>query len=394
MTSPVADFYGCQSGGVIAAGRFHRPAWRRAMSANTWSEIGNTLSTINPKNNPVINPNYPSNPEWSGTGDGHQMIVLAWCGACFDGDGSTLWLPLSGGHGDYAGNEPYRISLNQDAPVWEMVRPPSGSIGNLLTTNDGLDSTGVYADGRPRAIHSYNKPVYIPGIGPSLAVQGNCSWGGQSGTRDLLIIDPTTGECDRKSAVSGQIGTTSGVGACYDPLRHAVWAMGVGTAGLCRYSIGNNTWSVIAGADARSGYIGLEYLPGHDCIFIACSFYANKFAVADCTTGSIYQPSLSGSLVGMTLSGACQPRWVPELGAIALWDNSTDTATINLLTPGANASTDTWTVSQLTVAPANSVIPTEKAGNGTYGRFFYSAKLGGFGVLNATNQPLYFYALD
>lgn len=167
MATPVGDSYGVASGGVIAGGRYHRPAWRRAMSPMGVGTIpiANKLSDLNPDNNPAINPNYPSSAPWTGS-TGHTSVISTWCGACYDRATDTLHFPLSGGHGDWAGNEPYKVRIGDESPLFVMMRNPSGAVGNTGTLNDGLESTGVYFDGRPRAIHSANRPVYVPGLGP------------------------------------------------------------------------------------------------------------------------------------------------------------------------------------------------------------------------------------
>ena len=183
MANPVPVTYNAAAS-PVAGGRYVWPAWRRHHAPMSVFAIpaSNTLDDLNPKNNPAINPVYPSTPEWMGN---HANIIGAWCGACYGDDAGELWLPLSGGHGDYAGNEPYKINLRADVPQWEMVRPPSGAIGNVLTTNDGQEASGVYSDGRPRSIHSYNKSVWIDGVGPAVAVQGSTSWSAQAGVHDF-----------------------------------------------------------------------------------------------------------------------------------------------------------------------------------------------------------------
>lgn len=169
------------------------PSWVSEAVSGRWGvvPVAAALSTLDPKLYDTINPDYPASPEWYGSG--FVTIATAWCGACYDQADDALWLPLSGGHADYGGNEPYKLALNQEAPAWTMVRPPSGAIGNLLTTNDSQEASGVYSDGQPRSIHSYNKPCYVPGVGPFIAAQGNTWFSGQAGTNKPVKISPTTG---------------------------------------------------------------------------------------------------------------------------------------------------------------------------------------------------------
>lgn len=360
------------------------------MTPNTWVAVpaSNTLSDLNPQNDPALNPVYPAKPEFMGT---HANIILAWCGAC--NDDAVLWLPLSGGHADYGGNEPYKIDLNAETPSWEMVRPPSGAIGNVITTDDGQEATGLYSDGRPRAIHSYNKPVYVPGVGPVIAVQGSTWTSGQAGTKKPIFISPTTGEMTGfYDPPTDAAGTASGSGACYDSSRNAIWWRGSGTSKFQKFDIGTQAWTSHGSNIASNGNLALVYLADHDCIVWFRTFPSPEIAIFDCTTGTIDVPPLSGSMVGASIGGTMQPVYVPAVNAIACWDNSTDTTKINILSVPANPKTDTWVISQLPVDAANAVTPSAKAANGTYGRFFYSQRLDGFGVINAASEPIYFYA--
>ena len=350
----------------------------------------NTLNDLNPKNNPAINPVYPSTPEWMGT---HANIIGAWCGACYGDDAGELWLPLSGGHADYAGNEPYKINLLADVPQWEMVRPPSGAIGNVLTTNDGQELSGVYSDGRPRSIHSYNKPVWVDGVGPAVAVVGNSAWSGQSGPRDYIQIDRQSGEVAvRKAFATLAVGQPAGLGACYDVTRHAVWARGVGSGCYMRIGINESSWTAVSAVLASSGAYGLCHIPEHDVIFaVRKSSTQSVIEIVDCTTGTVTTPGFVGTPAA-EVAGAMQPRWVPELSAVALWDNDAPNAhKVTLMSPGSSLKTDHWTASVIEFSITDQ--PTAKTNQGTYGRFFYSKRLGGFGVINRTTDPIYFFPL-
>ena len=160
------------------------------MEANTWKEVGiNTLDDVNPEYDST-SVKLPKHTSMESSTE-HKSIIIAWCGACFDDNESVLWLPL-GGHSDYAGKyEPYKeIDLSVNSPTWEMVRPPSGAIGNQMVLDDGQEATGLYSDGRLRAVHSYNKPVYVPQIGPVMSVTGMAYKSAGAGLRQPAFIKP------------------------------------------------------------------------------------------------------------------------------------------------------------------------------------------------------------
>ena len=391
MANPVPVTYSAAAS-PVAGGRYVWPAWRRGRAPMSVFAIpaSNTLNALNPRYNPAMNPVYPNKPEWDSWGS-QASIILAWCGACWGEEVTELWLPLSGGHADYAGNEPYYINLRADVPSWVMPRPPSGAIGNLLTTSDGQEVTGVYADGRPRSVHSYNKPQWIPGVGPVLALQGSTSHNGQNGTKDFLQIDRATGECIRKPQNPVGINTFEGGGGCYDASRHSIWFFGVGSGRMGRYDVAANTWTAETGALHSEGELGMCHIPGLDALFVASTYYASGCWLFDCAAKTRHELTVTGSPACVS-TGFSQPVWVPELNAVAQWDNNAANAhRITLYHPPANPKTSPWPITTLEFTIEDQ--PTGRCPRGTYGRFFYSRRLGGFGVVNATNQPIYFYAL-
>jgi hypothetical protein len=347
----------------------------------------NTLADLNPRNNPALNPVYPSKPEWEASGS-FEAIISAWCGAVNDDNQQVI--PFIAGHADYAGGESYRLRFNAESPAWEMIRPPTGALPDAVITNDGQEATGLYADGRPRAVHTYNKIIWIPDGDIALVPQGRVSWSAANGTRRAITISPADGEMTLFGAELGEgdLSEFSGSGVCWDSSRGLVWHRGPSTGRFRTWNPITNTWNTSASnSSAVSGNTALEYIPEHDCILWLNSFFANGFAVLDCTTGVITQPTLTGSPVGMSLSGECQPRRFDN-NKFAMWDNATDTQAINVLSYSGDPRSDSWDVTQL---PTGGVTPTVKTLRGTYGRFFHSEKLGIFGVTNAVDQPTYFY---
>jgi hypothetical protein len=119
------------------------------------------------------------------------------------------------------------------------------------------------------------------------------------------------------------------------------------------------------------------------------------WCVFDCTTGGYHFPTFSQqaspALSNGLEPGRCQPVWVPELGCALAWDHTTNRTAITTLTPTGDPRTDPWTVGTLTVAPGNTVTPTAADPTGTYGRFFVWRQARIAGVVNAINQPTYFF---
>lgn len=388
--------YTADENGQVFAGRFNRPSWVRNKALNTWGVVPslNTLADINPRNNPLINPVFPNKPEWEATGS-FQQIIGAWCGASYNFIEDELRISIPAGHSDYAGGEPYSIRLKTDSPRWEMLHHPTGAIGDGTITNDGQEATGLYANGRARAIHSYNKLVYIPSYGHAAIPQGSTSHGAQNGTTKAVIFDDVTGEMIRFGAeIQGEIsGDYSGGAAVYDESRQSVWVRKVGSGRFHRYHVPSDTWiKDVSDSIATSGSNGLEYIPEHDCILWLNNTFNSRgeIAVLNCQTGEITRKQVGGIPVGLPLNGQVRPRLF-DTNKFACWNNSSETTKINVLSFDTNPISGNWNVSQLNVSAENTIIPTTATGNGTYGRFFYSKNLGIFGVVNGVTQPIYFY---
>ena len=243
-----------------------RPSWRTTMVKGTWKVVpGNKLSDIDPRNNPLINPNYPNSAPWTAN-TGHPAVVSAWCGACWDDATATFWLPLSGGHQDYYGNEPYKNTLWTESPQWQMLRNPTGAIGNTGGVfNDGLEYTGVNWDGRFRACHSYNKPVYVPGVGPIMTILGATS-PNPSGPNYTLLLNEATGESTNLATNSAAGGPDGG--STYDPTRNRIYWLGSSGARLTYFDCVTNVWATISGGTYHNDYSNqsLVYVPTKDAI--------------------------------------------------------------------------------------------------------------------------------
>lgn len=377
--------------------------WARNVASGVWVEVpvAATLDSIDPIDNVAINPNHPLAPEWASNTNRQGAVVYAWCGAAYDDATDTMWLGIGGGHGDYAGNEVYRCQFNTAAPAWEMVRAPSGAVGNLLTTDDGQEASGLYSDGRPRATHTYNKWVHVPDVGPALVGHGNCSWSGGNGKRWTVFLDSDGEASFTSEPTSYSLNGSDGLAACYDVSRHAIWFVPGGTEEVHRYDIPGSggahtgSFTTVGSAQARSGYISVGYMPGEDVLLIGNSNdgkTSSGWEVFDCATGQRYTPTFSGSAaIEAHTAGRCALRWVASLGAFCTWNNASSTTLITRLTPGANPRSSTWTIDTLPVSGSNAVTPSACTTLGTYGRFAYSPNLGGFLVFNSTGGTTYFY---
>lgn len=381
------------------------PAWRIAMAARTWAAIPsrNTLRAIDPARDPALNPYLANNPNdnrgpWGGV-MGLAGVVTPWCGACYDSGSDSLWLPLGGGHQDYAGNEAYALCLADEVPEWRMPRPPSGSIPlGLIDLDDGQEASGNYADGRPRAIHSGNKHVYVPGRGAFMAVQGSTFRSGQAGTSRSMLLNSNSGEWTTLSNHPAP-GQAPGA-ACYDSEQDAVWWLGGGQAWMSRFVFASGTWQVFTSGSSSNawGYYALTHAPEHGLLIAVNNRLPTGFAVWDTGSISMYQPGVSNAPPAhlSKVGGQAGCVWVPSLGAVAMWQNETtlNPGAISLLRAPTNPRSQAWTWDTLLPAVGSPLVPSTAVINGTFGRFGFSPNLDGFFLLNSVDQPVYFFALS
>lgn len=403
MATATAVTYSEASGHAIYGGRINPaswPAWRQAMAIGTWAQVGsNTLSALNPENNPAINQNYPSSGPWHGT-TGFTGITSAWNGACWDEATATFWMPLQGGHADWGGNEVYKNCLFDASPAFSMVRVPSGGIGNAITLNDGQEITGLFSDGRLRPGHSYNNNVYVPGVGPVVVRVKGPFISGATDFGKAYTINETTGEATLLSDLTSLNPGQSYGGAVYEASRNRILTSGTGNTPLLKIDMTTGTGSTAVSSDNYAGqYLRMVVIPEFDLLaFIhngGAGYPAQIYFRELSALGTIVTPTITGSYsAGLALNGQVGAEWDHQHRRLVLWNNATNTTEISTLTPGANPRTDAWVRGTVSVSGSNTETPTAAAGNGTYGRFGYSAKLGGCYLLNATNQKMYFFATE
>ena len=371
------------------------PSWAQVASG-TWVQVpsSNKLIDLDPMADPAVNPNYAnyptSAPEWAANVLRQTKVIDAWCGWAYDPATDFAYWPIAGGHSDYAGNEPYSLELYRDAPLFRRLRNPTGAIGNVINTNDGQDRTGKYGDNRPRASHTYNTCVWVPGSGAA-AFQGAVAWDGGSGYLGLIFVNMTTGEPALYGATTPGF-TVTDMATAYDASRNAVWLARHSSTSLGRYSVTGDSWTILTLPFALSAP-AVCYMPEHDCLLLCSTTLAQKYAVYDCATSTLYQPTFSGTpaTAAFTSDRSCNPVW--DGSKAYAWDNTTNTTAITRFTPPANPRTGTWTIDTMPVSGSNTVTPTVATANGTWNRFSYSPRLGGFVLLNATNQQPYFYKI-
>lgn len=383
-----------------------RPSWRTAMAANTWAVVPatNLMTDVSPAADGIV----PVGADF--VARGMEAGLFSWCGGVWDEATGTWWMPLGGGHTDYGGNEPYRIQIDAEAPAWVRVRAPTGATGNEGTTRDGLEATGVYFDGRLRAVHSYNNHTFVPGLGPVVTRLAGPFYAPGSNPSEpsrcmhAIGADGEATQIANYWAVTGQptTGSSNDGAAAFDPTRGTsgtIWTIGHGLTRLIGVDVDTGTATGYGASNvsfiASGGH--MVYIPEMDVL--ACLSIGGLLIVRlDQASYAPVTVSLSGSYAsGLTNANFVGTGfgWSAELGCLVLYQQASNTTQISTLTPSNSADPSAaWVRGSLTVAGSNAVTPPVSDVNGLFGRFGYSSRLGGCYLVTHTTTDVYFYATE
>lgn len=278
------------------------PPWVQNLPQKQWVKLGNGLQAIDPKDNVLINPVYPSAPPWRGTNNTITGI-FSYSGGAMDPDAPTLYA-WGGGHGDSGNNGVYALDLHLSTPTWRHERWPAGSIGNWDGTTeyvfDGLDSAqDTYNNGEPRSAHTYNGVCVARG--KMYVTQGyKAGLGGVNG-QTLFAYNLTTHAWETAGTLPG--GGALSRDMCYDSLRHRICAIGGGNGAITFFDIAAGTWSQTSSETSTSQGARMIYIPELDCIVGlnhniagANGLFAHDFGRTGLTGGvKEYQPATTGT---------------------------------------------------------------------------------------------------
>lgn len=132
------------------------PAWRQGLTVGSWVLLPNSaLNRVTPSPIPA---------------GSLELRLSGPAGMAADTATNTLYVAASGGNGDYAGNEVYRLQLNRGAPVWEIVTQPSDPSKVTMDASHGTD-------GRPSAAWGYYGTWFIEPLGQLLRFTAAGTWG-------------------------------------------------------------------------------------------------------------------------------------------------------------------------------------------------------------------------
>lgn len=374
------------------------PDWLWSIAPGTWSVISlNTMDNVNSARDTTLNPRFPSNAPWHGTG-GLRAVIDAWNGgALATGFGSHgALLTYGGGRNNYLGSDVYAFDLGLQA--WTRVTNP---FPGPFTWP--FPST-AYPDGSPLPPHTYDYVDYHPPTNSFVLLRG-VAHAGSLPTNDtsapvahfLNLTTRTWRTGARNSATRQRSGGTS----CYDNARDLFWAISPGERVFSSFDPTtenpDGTFGRYTNYPTPAVNIdGVAACDPDDDIYVTTSFrYSPQRVLA------IDLKNPGGGQVVLREGGTPPPvkehqsgwEWSKRRGAFIYWRRGGDVYEFRLV--GGDWRTGTWQWSKLT-GPDNTVAPQAMiTDNGIYSRF-QIARWGNEEVaivVNRFNGPVYAFRI-
>ncbi len=342
------------------------------LQPNTWLELPNTqLQPLNPC--PGDNCNY------SGPNQGFFGIMDAWSGGAFDTVQNRL-LVWGGGHQSYYGNDMYGFDL--DTLSWSQLMPPSPYEATLAH-----EAAGQYPDGRPVSRHTYNSLVFIESQNAFMATGAYAkSPSGASGDAKFWKLDFDNSNLQWSRAADGDSNGTilSGYSA-YNRVTDTVYYHREGGGRLYKYDPGTNTHTFLTQKSVQQ-YATAAIDTSRNRMLVlggGASSQAMEWDLNPSTpvyTNLLNVSAFTGSAGNeLASSGQFGLDYDAQNDQYVAWKGGRTVYFINPVT---------FAVTKSTLGGDD---PGAQSSNGTYGRFRYAPSVGGFVVVNATNQNVHVF---
>jgi hypothetical protein len=298
---------------------------------------------------------------------GIAAVMSAWSGGGFDTKRNRL-IVWGGGHGDYSGNEVYAFDV--DSLKWLRLSDPSGDVG-------GVENSGKYPDGNPRARHTYNYVLYVPSIDRFCTLGGSALYpSGQTGTNVLACFDFDAHKWEnRGTSLTAGIGSLSG----YDPATGKVWTQAGGNTGdFAEWNAEHDVWKSHGTFDGWLDYYYTAAVGQNKFVAVG----QGKVLVWDLASPNEQPASIPTTGDTAILKVNC-PGFVydAKAGLFIAWAGGKDVYALDL--PARK-----WTKVALAGGGAT---PTAAEHNGTYGRFQYIPAKDLFIGVNAVNEDVFIF---
>lgn len=365
------------------------PSWFMAMGEKTWFAVAAsaTVDAVKPTPNP---------------GGNIVGVMNAWGGGVIDTLRYELQLPAQGGHADYEGNEVYALALNVETPGWQRHTTPRYAYG----------SSGLMDDGSPRSNHGQAQLVYSAVTDRTMIIPvaltsplGDSSLVCHSFNRGNNTWTQTANAPSGFDTGSGPMG-----GASYDPHLKKIWAVSAmaneGGVSLSLLDPVANSFTTYSYANLGNTYCGAGY-SGNQAFARSRRILTHISGSVTGQNGSLRWIDVDNRAAGWktpTVSGSPPTGygpgfvWHEKSRCYVGWDGSSGNAVIKKLTVPVNPTSSTWAWTDVAPSGSNTVTPSNRQAQGTFGRFNLIEDFGGSGwdalvLVNSVTGATFVYKL-
>lgn len=359
------------AGGSLAEGSEvqNAPAWVTAIEPGHWQAISlNTLSDVDPEDDPEANPNYPNSAPWSGN-TGQAGVIVAWNGGAYARDYGThgSLILFGGGHADYFGSEVYAFDLS--SREWKRLTNPYPGPMNWPY------ETAEYPDRSAIPPHTYDYVDWHPQTNSFVVLKGNKKLGGAHITAEIPhLFDLASKEWRRGPEMQGVVLNPGGY-SIYDSKRDVFWLHGgSGSSGLAKYEPYSQnadgtygSWTTYPKQLDITDSVA-EYDPINDLMLIQPYRSASRIAAIDLKSPESQYIWLNEAGDIPAKVGASGWSWSESRAAVIYHPGNGSDDVYGLKHTDGSWSDGTWTWKSLT-SPDNNVVPSPAPSNGIRSRF-------------------------
>lgn len=344
-------------GGFLAA---VTPAAAEFPAAPGWHEVPDTqLRRVCAAENgfPQVNGNY-----------GCFGITGAWNGAVFDTSRNRM-IVFGGGHGDYYGNEIYAFDLRDKTMrrITDPGLPPASSC-----------TEAIAGGSQPNSRHTYDGIEYIQSVDRMFVFGGSLACSSGNFGRDTWTFDFSAMRWQRMNPSGPLPRALAGILTAYDPNTGLVFLHDL--QHLYSYDFSRDAYTRLSTTGVQFGYHMNATIDPKRRKFVIVGWdreaNAGRVYEYDIGSGSNYLVRQIQTSGGSTVVRTYYPGidYDPVSDRIVAWSEDSPNLVYSL-----DLDSRTWTSQSFAGGPT-------PAGNGTHGRWKYSAESGVFVLVNRVDQ--------
>jgi hypothetical protein len=307
---------------------------------------------------------------------GCEAITGAWSGGVFDTKRNRL-IVWGGGHNDYYGNELYALEL--DAQTVRRLNAPGLPVASSCTE-------GIVNNTQPNSRHTYDGIEYVAALDRMFVFGGSLACGSGNFGSDTWVFDFDSMQWSRMNPAGPIPRGDAGMMTAYDPVTGLIYLHD--RRHLFTYDPAANRYTQLSTSQETLGYHLAATIDPKRRKFVMVGYDGNagggRVYTYDIAPGSTYVMQRITTTGATGLIGQNYPGldFDPVGDRIVGWGQDTRNVVYFL-----DLTSRAWTSTTISGGP----VPV---GNGTHGRFRYSAKSGVFALVNRVDDNAFVLRLS